>query len=131
MTRASAAARRYARRIWPTMLLYIVILLGSLWALKSQGLADGVRYVIAVLPALPLVGVITFVAQSMSAEDDEFQRVLWAESMLWGTAVTMAATTVWGFLEVAGAPHVPLYWIFPFFTGTTVVALLLLREKYR
>jgi len=67
----------------------------------------------------------------MSSEDDEFQRVLWAEAMLWAAAITMAATTVWGFLEMAGAPHLPLVWVFPFFTGATLVAIALLREKYR
>jgi hypothetical protein len=113
------------------MLLYLVVLLGTIWALESRTLADGVRYAIAVLPALPLVGVIILVVQSISSEDDEFQRVLWAESMLWGTAITMAATTVWGFLEVAGAPHVRLYWIFPFFAASALIALLFLREKYR
>jgi hypothetical protein len=93
--------------------------------------SDTVRYAIALLPAIPLVGVIALVAQAISAEEDEFQRTVWAEAFLWGTASTMVATTVWGFLEMAGAPHVPLYWVFPFFTAATLVAISVVRQRYQ
>ena len=128
---ASAAARRFTRRIWPAILLYGVVLIAALWALESERVGGALRYAIAVLPALPMVGVISLVVEAMLSEDDEFQRVLWAEAMLWAAAITMAATTVWGFLEMAGAPHLALVWVFPFFTGSTLTALFFLREKYR
>lgn len=132
MPRGSAASRRYARRIWPTMLSYVVLLALALWTRHSWAVEGSLRYVIALLPAIPLVGVIALVAQAISAEEDEFQRSVWAEAMLWGTATTMVATTVWGFLEsLAGAPHLPLYCIFPFFTTATLVAILMLRQRYR
>jgi hypothetical protein len=129
--RASAAVRRFSRRIWPAFLLYVVALIGAIRALESESVVGALRYAIGVLPALPLIGVISLVVQSMLSEDDEFQRVLWAEAMLWGTAITMAVTTVWGFLEVAGAPHLSLVWVFPFFTGSTLGAIFFLRGKYR
>jgi hypothetical protein len=71
------------------------------------------------------------VAQAISAEPDEFQRAVWAEAFSWGTATTMVATTVWGFLEMAGAPHVPLYWVFPLFTASTLVAIFAVRQRYQ
>jgi hypothetical protein len=75
--------------------------------------------------------VIALVAQAISGEEDEFQRAVWAEAMLWGTASTMVATTVWGFLEMARAPHLPLYWVFPLFTAATLVAVFALRQRYK
>jgi hypothetical protein len=129
--RRSVAAQRYARRIWPTMVSYVVLLLIAIWALKSQVVDGAPRYAIALLPAIPLVGVIALVAQAISTEDDEFQRAIWAEAVLWGTGTTMVATTVWGFLEMAGAPHAPLYWVFPFLTGATLVAMVGLRRRYQ
>jgi hypothetical protein len=131
MPRGSAAARRYANRIWPVMLSYVVLLGLAVWTLDSQTVAGPLRYAIAILPALPLVGVIALVAQAISAEEDEFQRAVWAEAMLWGVAATMVATTLWGFLEMAGAPHLSLYWVFPFFTGATLLAILRLRQRYQ
>jgi hypothetical protein len=129
--RRSAAAQRYARRIWPTMLSYVVLLVLAIWALESQAIVGAPRYAIALLPSIPLIGVIALVAQAISTEDDEFQRAIWAEALLWGTGATMVATTVWGFLEMAGARHVPLYWVFPFLTGATLVALVGLRRRYQ
>jgi hypothetical protein len=129
--RRSVAAQRYARRIWPTMLSYAVLLGIAIWTLESQAVSGAPRYVIALLPSIPLVGVIALVAQAISTETDEFQRAIWAEAVLWGTGATMVATTVWGFLEKAGAPHVPLYWVFPFLTGATLVAIAGLRRRYQ
>ena len=129
--RRSVAAQRYARRIWPTMLSYVALLAIAIWALESQAVGGAARYAIALLPAIPLVGVIALVAQAISTETDEFQRAIWAEAVLWGTGTTMVATTVWGFLEMAGAPHVPLYWVFPFLTGATLVAMVGLRRRYQ
>jgi hypothetical protein len=129
--RRSAAAQRYGRRIWPTMLSYVVLLVLAIWALESQAIGGVTRYAIALLPSIPLIGVIALVAQAISTETDEFQRAIWAEAVLWGTGTTMVATTVWGFLEMAGAPHVPLYWVFPFLTGATLIALVGLRRRYQ
>jgi len=126
----SAATRRYLRRLWPTWLIYVVVLLGSMWLLETQAPIGLLKYAIAVAPALPLVGVIFFVGQLMYQKEDEFQRALWAEAMLWGTAITLAATTIWGFLEIAGAPHIPLYWVFPFFTGAMLISVPFLARKY-
>jgi hypothetical protein len=113
------------------MLAYVVLLAVTIWALDSTAVRGALRYAIGVLPAVPLVGVIALVAQAISAEPDEFQRAVWAEAFSWGTATTMVATTVWGFLEMAGAPHVPLYWVFPLFTASTLVAIFAVRQRYQ
>ena len=126
----SASRRRYLRRIWPTWVVYIIVLLASKWLLEAAELLGLVRYLVAIAPTLPLVAVIFFVGQLMYGKEDEFQRTLWAEAMLWGTAITLAATTIWGFLEIAGAPPIRLYWVFPFFTGAALVCVPFLARKY-
>jgi hypothetical protein len=126
----SASARRYVRRIWPTWGIYIAALLVSKWLLNTQAPTGLLKLIIAVAPALPLVGVILFVGQLMYGKEDEFQRALWAEAMLWGTALTLVTTTIWGFLETVGAPPIRLYWVFPFFSGATLCCVPLLARKY-
>ena len=66
----------------------------------------------------------------MYGKEDDFQRALWIEAMLWGTAITLAATTIWGFLEITGAPSIRLYWVFPFFTVAALISVPLLAKKY-
>jgi hypothetical protein len=125
-----ASKRRYERRVWSTWAIYVVVLLVSKWLLENSALTGSVKYLIAVAPAAPLVAVIFFVGQLMYGKEDEFQRALWAEAMLWGTSITLAATTVWGFLELAGAPPIRLYWVFPFFTGAALLCAPFLARKY-
>ncbi|HEY5568640.1 MAG TPA: hypothetical protein VIM81_15550 [Gammaproteobacteria bacterium] len=126
----TASHRRYLRRVWPTWVIYLFVLLGSKWLLTELELAGVLRYLVALAPALPLVVVIVLVGQLMYGKEDEFQRALWAEAMLWGLAITLAATTVWGFLEIAGAPSIRLYWVFPFFTGAALICVPFLARKY-
>jgi hypothetical protein len=126
----SVTHRRYLRRIWPTWTIYVVTLLGSKWLLETSQASGLVKYLVAIAPALPLIAVIFLVGQLMYGKDDEFQRALWAETMLWGTAITLAATTVWGFLEIAGAPPIRLYWVFPFFSGTALLCVPFISRKY-
>ena len=128
--RRAASQRRYLRRVWPTWLIYIVVLLVSKWLLRELELPGLVAYLVALAPALPLIAVIVFVGQLMYGKEDEFQRALWAEAMLWGTAITLVASTIWGFLEIAGAPPIRLYWIFPFFTAATLLCVPFLARKY-
>lgn len=125
-----ASRRRYLRRIWPTWIVYLGVLLASKWLLETAELTAVLKYLIAIAPALPLVAVIVLVGQLMYGKEDEFQRALWAEAMLWGTAITLAGTTIWGFLEIAGAPSIRLYWVFPFFTGAALLSVPFLARKY-
>jgi hypothetical protein len=126
----SVSQRRYVRRIWPTWVIYIVVLLGSKWLLETSQPSGVLKYLIATAPALPLIAVIFLVGHLMYGKEDEFQRALWAEALLWGTAITLAATTLWGFLEIAGAPSIRLYWVFPFFTGAALLCVPFLSRKY-
>ena len=126
----AASRRHYARRVWPMWAIYVVVLFASKWLLETSELPEALEYLVAVAPALPVAAVIFFVGQLMYGKEDEFQRALWAEAMLWGTAITLIATTVWGFLEIAGAPPIRLYWVFPFFTGAALFCVPFLARKY-
>ncbi len=65
---------------------------------------------------------------------DEFQRMLLLRSFLWGTLVTMAFATIWGFMEVHGGseiPHINLLWVPIALICITAGAKLLIFRKYR
>ena len=56
-------------------------------------------YLLAVLPALPLVGSLVIVGLYIAEESDEFERSILVQSMLWGLGGALSVSTVWGFLS--------------------------------
>lgn len=128
----STAMRRYQRRTFSLMAIYVVIVL-SVALLMKHAIPPGVwRYVAAIVPALPLLGVIAAIGLYLREETDEFRRNLYAQSMLWGLALVLVVTTVWGFLEtLAGAPHIPAWWVFPIYCVAQDAARHLIARRYR
>jgi hypothetical protein len=109
----SAASRRYLKRFVPTMLAYVAALFGANYAIASQHPTGALLVALAILPALPIVGVIAVIGLYLVEETDEYVRQSAVTSMLAGLAIMLSAATVWGFLEEAGvAPHLPAYWAF-------------------
>ncbi|SNS27524.1 hypothetical protein SAMN05421770_101299 [Granulicella rosea] len=128
----NAAARRYAQRFLPTMALYCLAIFFSTWYFKHYHPAGALAYLLAVLPAIPLVAVIVIVGLYLSEEKDEFQHALLVQSLIWSIGATLAVTTVWGFLE-AFLPVLRLqpYLIFPMFCFFSGIAKAVQRWRYR
>ncbi len=127
----SPALRRLMSRFWPLMAAYVVLLVtvGSVIEAPTASLG---AYLLAGLPALPLVGIIIFLALYLFEETDEFLKVRMVEALLWGLGAILVVSTVWGFLEfLAGAPRLPLHWLFPIFCVAMGLADLLARWRYR
>ena len=98
-TTNNPAARRYMRRNLITMLLYalsLVLTAGVFLRFHPTGV---LAYLLAVLPALPLTGLLAIFGLYLAEEKDEFQRFIGVQSMLWGIGGTLAVTNIWGFLE--------------------------------
>jgi uncharacterized YccA/Bax inhibitor family protein len=128
----SAATRRYLARFFPAMLTYVLVLFGSIWAIRHLHPEGPLLWLVAVAPAAPIIAAIAAMGLYMVEETDEFLRAVLAQSMLWGMGITMALTTVWGFLENAGLlPHPPLYLIFPLFCFSFGVAQPFISRRYR
>ena len=65
---------------------------------------------------------------------DEFQRVLLVRSFVWATLVTMALTTVWGFMELHGRgqlPHLDIIWVPIILVCATAVAKVFIFRQHR
>src|ERR1700748_2174701 len=94
-----AAARRYLYRFAPAMGLYLIFLSISVRSFRTFHPTGVLAYGLAVLPALPLIATLVIVGLYLVDEQDEFQRNLFIQSVLWGIGLSMAVMTVWGFLE--------------------------------
>jgi len=126
------AFRRYQQRVICASLIYAAALLGAVWLFKHHPPQGALGYAVAAAPAIPLVGIIVVMGLFLKEEDDEFQRALMVEQMLWSTGATLAAATIWGFLESFGlAPHLQAYWGAVAWFAMFGVARFLVRWRYR
>jgi len=100
MTRPwSPAIRRYLQRLALFMLAYmaLIFLAGYLFRhAPPQGL---LAYGVAVLPALPIIGVFWTVARLLIEETDEYLRMLHVRQTLFATGFCLTVMTVWEFLQ--------------------------------
>ena len=132
MTCKSAAARRYYARFSVTMTVYVITLCLAAVAFVHWHPKGTLAYVLAVLPAIPCIGLLAVFGLYLAEEKDEFQRMLGVEGMLWGIGGTLSVTTVWGFLQsFAHIPHFQPIWTFPIFWVFFGISVPFLMRKYR
>jgi len=112
-----AYMRRYSFRILGFGLCYVGCLVGALAVMRQPWAPTGVgAWGLAILPALPIVGMIWTIFRLIVEADDEYQRFLIVKQVLIATGLTLAIATVWGFLEnfelVEDVPgyHVTVLW---------------------
>jgi hypothetical protein len=109
----SQAQRAYQRRFVPMMVLYVVFLLGTVWLNKHYAPTGVLAVGLAILPALPLLGVIWALGRLLIEEKDEYLRSQTVRQFIIATAFMLSVSSVWGFLDAFDqVPHVPMYWAF-------------------
>jgi hypothetical protein len=107
------AFKRYIRCFIPTMIVYVLTVMGVSSILGEPGEPTGVpAYALAILPALPIIAVFWIMGRYLVEETDEYLRLLMVRQMLVATGFTMSLATLWGFLEIfVDAPHIPLFFV--------------------
>ncbi len=131
-TQNNQALKRYSRRIGITMGFYCLFLVVAEIYFTHTHSSSVFAYMLALSPALPCILVFMTAIQYLSEEKDGFQSMLFNHSMLWGSAVTLSFSTIWGFLDnFLSLPHFQLYLLFPMFWATTGIAGAVLRLRYR
>ena len=108
----SPAAKRYNRRMITLWLVYVAALFLALYTFKHQLIDGAVAYLIAILPALPIIGVFATVGRYLVEEQDEYLRMLMVRQTLWATGFALSVATIWGFLENFGlVQHIGAFYI--------------------
>lgn len=95
----SAATRRYLIRIAALMSFYLVTLFAAVTAFRSHAVFGTTAYALAVLPALPVIGVFWAVMRLLVEEPDEFLRMLQVRQALVATGFCLTIMTVWESLQ--------------------------------
>jgi hypothetical protein len=106
------AIQRYNKRVILLSLVYAATLIGAVYGFKHHLVAGPIAWVVAVLPALPVVGICAVIGLYLVEEQDEYVRVMTVRQTLWASAFALSIATVWGFLESFDlVQHVEAYWI--------------------
>ena len=130
--RIGPVMKRYRRRLAVAMIIYSLVLVGSMALLRAYRPSGPLLWIVAAAPAIPILGVLVVMGLYLKEEPDEFERVIHVEAMLWGLGAVLAVTTVWGFLSNAGViPAPPLFLVFPLFCLSWGLSQPLIRRRYR
>jgi hypothetical protein len=108
----STAWKRYNWRVVWLSLAYAVGLIGATYGFKHGLVPSGLAYVVAILPALPIIGIFAAIGRYLVEEQDEYVRMLMVRQTLWASGIALSAATIWGFLdsfELVG--HVDGYYV--------------------
>ncbi len=111
---ASPASIRYLRRIMLSTVLYVVGLGAAVRIDDTMTLTGGGAFLVALLPALPTVGIVVTMGRYLVEETDEYLRHRALIANIVGLGAVLSSASFWGFLEMFDAvPHVPAWWAVP------------------
>jgi len=99
---SSPACKRYNLRVVWLSLGYAILLVASVYAFRHRLLSGGAMWVMAILPALPVIGIFASIGRYLVEEQDEYLRMLLVRQTLWASGIALSAATLWGFLESFG-----------------------------
>ena len=104
------AQRRFVVRCWRSGVLVAVLAIAAKMAFRWWHLHGVVAYTVAILPALPILWVLS--ATGAYLTEEKFERTLLAQCLPGGIGGTLATTAVWAYLEdFARAPRLDLIWV--------------------
>ena|SRR5688572_26579273 len=95
----SPARRRYMVRILVLMAVYFVALFATITAFRAEAVSGLPAYALAVVPALPIIGIFWAVMRLLVEETDEFIRMVHIRQALFATGFCLTVMTVWEFLQ--------------------------------
>ena len=105
------AQKRYTHRVLTLMTAYAALLVLANLLFERTEPTGAAAWGIALLPALPVIGVFFVIGRLLVELSDEYVRMLMVRQTLVATATMLALATAYGFLEDFGlTPHLPAYY---------------------
>lgn len=96
------AWKRYNWRVLWLSLLYATFLITAVYGFRHKLVTGSFAYVVAILPAIPIIGIFAAIGRYLMEERDEYVRMLMVRQTLWASGFALSAATIWGFLENFG-----------------------------
>jgi len=126
------AQKRFFYRFAVAMLLYAALLVPIVIVFVHYRPVGPLAYGLAVLPALPILGMLLVIGLYLAEEKDEYIRNAQIQSLLGGMGLTLALVSVWGFLEnFTHVPRLDLILVYPIFWGFVGISAFVLWIRNR
>ena len=111
---ASEAGVSYSRRMLAATFAYVLGLGVAITLHTRTELTGPAGFLIAMLPVVPIFGMIWAMGRYLRDEQDEYLRYRAVTASLVGLGAVLAIGSFWGFLETFEiVPHVPGWWAVP------------------
>jgi hypothetical protein len=128
-TKASSV---YQRRTLVAMGFYTLTVFGAALAVKHGHPTGWLLYVLAVLPAAPLIGMLVVLGRYLQEENDEYVRLMTMRSLLVATGALMSMIVISDFLRAFAATGVfPPFVLFVLFFVSFGIAQAVQRLQNR
>ncbi len=122
--------RRFGLELAGALLLYGALLAASITAQAAFALQGVTRFALAGLPIIGCGAALVVVMRGIR-QMDELQRRVQFEGFAFAFASTALVTFGWGFLEMAGAPQLPTFAIWPIMATFWFFGTLGAGRRYR
>ena len=126
------AQKRFFFRFVVAMVVYGLLLIPAVWGFIHYRPTGVLAYVLAILPALAIIGMLVVIGLYLAEEKDEFIRNAQVQSLLGGMGLTLALVSVWGFLEnFVHVGRLDLFLVYPIFWGFVGLSTIVVWLKNR
>jgi len=128
----NSAVRRFVFRVVASVSANIVLTIFVASCFDEFHPHGPLAYLLAVLPAVAILGYIVALGLFLVEEKDEFQRNVFIQTLLCGIGGTLVFMEVWGSLETyMHIRHFPTTWTFTLFWIFCGISSPLLLRRYR
>jgi hypothetical protein len=123
-------SRRYVIELGAGLLVYAVLVAVSTYVARVLDPTGAARYAVLLSPMIGAAAMAWAILRHVRRLDElQLRRVL--ESLAFSFAVTAFGTFAWGFAEVAGAPKLPTFGIWPLMAVLWIVGGFIAHRRYR
>ena len=108
------------------MLVYMILIFATGYVFRHMPPQKPLAYLVAILPALPILGVFWTIFRLLVEETDEYMRMMFVRQSLFATAFCLTIMMMWEFLqnyEVVPAGHGGFGAAFFWFIGLGIGAI--------
>ncbi|MCZ2128238.1 MAG: hypothetical protein LC099_10765 [Anaerolineales bacterium] len=126
----SDVMKRYTREMIVWFAIYSVTLIVSLNLLRSMEMGQPLKTMIALLPAVPIAGVLVSIMRVMRDSDELMQRLYFLATSF-SALLTAFITFTYGFLENIGFPKFPTFLIMPMMFAFWGLSLFWFSKRYK
>ena len=117
-----SANRRYLLRSVTASVAYLIAVAGARWLVPHDAPADPMTIAVALVPGLAVLAWIWAMGKYLIELSDEYLRMLEVRKFLIATGVTLAGTSIWGFVELfTDVPRLPVFYVFPIWCGALFI----------